>query len=104
MMVLHDFLLKHIAPLQDHSHLTWPYTVVNDGMRLEHGDGLNLDDTMLVFILRKLSPDSTSHNFVTPPAPCQLLCLDQAVQMKLLVLMPSMDDIGIAMIQRGDQS
>jgi hypothetical protein len=30
MMVLHDFLSKRIAPLHDHSQLTWLYTGVND--------------------------------------------------------------------------
>jgi hypothetical protein len=55
-------------------------------------------------MLGKLSPDSTSHNFITPPTPCQPLCLDQAVQTIMLVSMPLMDNIGIAMIQRGEQS
>jgi hypothetical protein len=55
-------------------------------------------------MLGKLSPDSTSHNFITPPTPCQSLCLDQAVRTIMLVSMPLMDNIGIAMIQRGDES
>jgi hypothetical protein len=43
MMVLHDFLSKHITPLHDRSRPVWLYTGVNDAMRLEHGDMLNLD-------------------------------------------------------------
>jgi hypothetical protein len=44
MMVLHDFLSKHITPLQDCSRPTWLYIGVNDATRLERGDGSNLDD------------------------------------------------------------
>jgi hypothetical protein len=49
-------------------------------------------------VLGNLSPDLTSHDFLTPPAPYQSLCLDQAARTMLLVSMPSMDDIGIATI------
>jgi hypothetical protein len=76
MMVLHDFLSKHIAPLQDRSRPMWLYTGVKYATWLECGDGSNLDDGALTFMLGKLSPDSTSHDFVTPPASYQLLCLD----------------------------
>jgi hypothetical protein len=75
-MVLHDFLSKRIAPLQACSHPAWLYTGVNDAMQLECGDGCNLEDATLAFMLGKLSPDLTSHAFVTPPASCQPLCLD----------------------------
>jgi hypothetical protein len=46
----------------------WLYTGVNNAMRLEHGDGLNLDGAALAFVLGKLSSDPTSHNFINPPA------------------------------------
>jgi hypothetical protein len=39
MMVLYDFLSKHIALLQESSRLAWLYTGVNDSMHLEHGAG-----------------------------------------------------------------
>jgi hypothetical protein len=77
---------------------------VNDATRLERGVRLNLSDGVLASMLGKLSLDPTSHDFVTPLAPCQPLCLDQAVRTMLLVSMPSMDDIDISTIQRGDQS
>jgi hypothetical protein len=48
--------------------------------------------------------DPSSHDFITPPASCQPLHMDQAMRSMLLVAMPSMDDVGIAPIQRGDQS
>jgi hypothetical protein len=48
LMVLHDFLLKHLAPLQDRSNRpTWMYTGVNDIMRLDRGPGSSLGDTLL---------------------------------------------------------
>jgi hypothetical protein len=102
MMVPHDFLLKCIAPLQDHSRLTWLYTGVNDTTQLEHSDRSDLDDATLAFALMKLSPYPTSHDFITPPTSYQPLCMDQAARMLLLVVMPSLDDVGIAMVQRGD--
>jgi hypothetical protein len=78
--------------------------MVNDATWLKHDDSFNLDDTALASLLGKLSPDLSSHDLVTPLAPCQPLCLDQATRAMLLVSMPLMDDIGIAMIHRGDQS
>jgi hypothetical protein len=48
LMVLHDFLSQHLAPLQDRSHRpTWMYTGVNDIMRLDRGFGSSLGDTLL---------------------------------------------------------
>jgi hypothetical protein len=35
MMVLHDYVSKHIAPLQERTHPAWLYTRVNDVTRLE---------------------------------------------------------------------
>jgi hypothetical protein len=55
-------------------------------------------------MMGKLSPDPFSHDFVTPLASCQPLCMDQAARSMLLVAMPSMDDVSIAPIQKGDPS
>jgi hypothetical protein len=54
-----------------------------------------LSEEALVLVMEKVSPD---------PSSCQPLCIDQAVRTLLLVAMPSMDNVGIALIQRGDQS
>jgi hypothetical protein len=35
MMVLHDYLSKHITPLQERTRPVWMYTKVNDATRLE---------------------------------------------------------------------
>jgi hypothetical protein len=104
MMVLHDYVLKRIAPLQEHTHPECLYTGVNDVMWLEHGDGSVLGEEALALVMGKLSPNLSSHGFITPTASCQPFCMDQDVRMLLLVAMLSMDDVGIASIQRGDQS
>jgi hypothetical protein len=77
---------------------------VNDVTWPERGDGSALGEEALALVIEKLSPDLSSHDFVTPLASCQPLCMDQAARTLLLVVMPSMDDVSIALIQRGDQS
>jgi hypothetical protein len=58
LMVLHDFLSKRLAPLQDRSHRpAWMYTGVNDIMRLDHGPGSSLGDTLLAASLKALTTD-----------------------------------------------
>jgi hypothetical protein len=101
MMMLHDYVLKRIAPLQEHTRPTWLYTGVNEALVLVMG---KLSEEALVLVMGKLSPDPSSHDFITPPASCQPLCMDQAARSMLLVAMPSMDDAGFALIQGGDQS
>jgi hypothetical protein len=97
-------VLKRIAPLKERTHSVWLYIGVNDVTRLERYDGSVLGEEALALVMMKLSPDPSSHDFVTPPVSCQPLYMDQAVRTLLLVAMPSMDDVGIAPIQRGDQS
>jgi hypothetical protein len=104
MMVMHDFVSKHITPLQERTRPAWLYTRVNDVMRLERGDGSALSEEVLVLVMGKLSPNLTSHDIVTPPASYQQLYVDQAVRSMLLVAIPLMDDVGIAQIQMGDLS
>jgi hypothetical protein len=82
----------------------WLYIGVNNITRPERGDESALSEEALVLVMGKLSPDPSSHDFATPLVSCQPLCMDQASRMLLLVAMPSMDDVGIAPIQRGDQS
>jgi hypothetical protein len=76
MMVLHDYVLKRITPLQERTHLVWLYTKVNDVRRLECGDGSVLCVEALALVRGKLSPDPSSHDFITPPTSCQPLCMD----------------------------
>jgi hypothetical protein len=104
MMVLYDYVSKRIMSLQKCTRPAWLYTGVNDVMWMEHGDRSTLGEEALALVMGKLSPDLSSHYFVTPPASCQLLCMDQATRTLLLVVMPSMDDVSIVPIQRGDQS
>jgi hypothetical protein len=80
----------------------WLYTGVNDVTRLERGDGSMLGEEALALVMGKLSPNPFSHDFVTPLASCQPLCMNQVARTLRLVVMPSMDDVGITPVQRGD--
>jgi hypothetical protein len=104
MMVLHDYASRRITPLQERTRPTWLYTGVNIVMWLERGDGSTLSEEALALVMGKLSPDPSSHGFVTPLTSCQPFCMGQAVRSLLLVVIPSMDNVGIAPIQRHDQS
>jgi hypothetical protein len=66
--------------------------------QLERGDGFALGEEALALVMEKLSPDPSSHDFVTPPTSCQPLSMDKAVRTLLLVAMPLMDDVSIALI------
>jgi hypothetical protein len=58
LMVLHDFLSRRLAPLQDRATCpAWMYTGVNDIMRLERGPGSSLDAELLVTCLKALTTD-----------------------------------------------
>jgi hypothetical protein len=76
MMVLHDYMLKHITPLQERTRPTWLYIGVNDVTWLERGDGSALSEEALALMMGKLSPDPSSHDFVTPLTSCQPLYMD----------------------------
>jgi hypothetical protein len=104
MMVLHDYVSKRIMPLQESTCLAWLYIEVNNVTWLERSNGFTLGEEALMLVMGKLSSDPSSHDFITPPASFQPLCMDQATKTLLLVVMPLMDDVGIAPIQRGDQS
>jgi hypothetical protein len=103
LMVLHEFLSKHLVPLQDRSHrLAWMYTGVNDIMRLDRGPGSSLGDTLLGASLKVLTTDRPSVELVTPAAASEPLRANQAAMTTLLAIMPTLDDIDIASVQRGD--
>jgi hypothetical protein len=96
LMVLHDFLSRHLAPLQDWATCpAWMYTGVNDIMRLERRPGSSLDAELLATCLKALTTDQFSAELAAPPPSCGAICLDQAARMALLVAMPTLDDIDI---------
>jgi hypothetical protein len=104
-MVLHDFLSKCLTPLQDRPHRpTWMYTGVNDIMRLDYGPGSSLDEVLLAASLKVLSTDQFSAELVVLAAVCEPLYVNQEVRTTLLATMPTLDDVDIAPMQRGDQS
>jgi hypothetical protein len=103
LMVLHDFLSKRLAPLQDQSHRpAWMYTGVNDIMRLNRGPVSSLGDALLAASLKVLTTDQPSTELMTPVVACEPLCTNQTVRTTLLVIMPTLDDIDITPVQRGD--
>jgi hypothetical protein len=104
MMVLHDYLSKRIALLQERVHLAWMYTRVNDTTRLEHSDTSDSDAGALAMTLLKLSPDLSSEGFTTHPEHCLLICMNQDARSLLLKAMPTLNNIDIATRQRGTES
>jgi hypothetical protein len=54
----------------------WLYTGVNDFTWLERANGSALGEEALVLVMGKLNPDPSSHDFITPPASYQPLCMD----------------------------
>jgi hypothetical protein len=99
LMVLHDFLSRRLAPLQDRAtRPAWMYTGVNDIMRLERGPGSSLDGELLATCLKTLTTDQFSAELATPPASCGAICMDQAARMALLAVMPMLDDVDIAVV------
>jgi hypothetical protein len=104
LMVLHDFLSKRLVPLQDRPRLTWMYTGVNDIMRLHHRPGSSLDEDLLAASLKALTTDQFLAELVVPLAVCEPICVNQVVRTPLLAAMPTLDDVNIASVQRGDLS
>jgi hypothetical protein len=96
MMVLHDFLLRRIAPLQDRAHPAWLYIGEGDTTRLDHGCDSSLAQDALGTLLVRLSSDLSSVNFITPPAVCAPMCSDQVMWTRLLRELLMLDDIDIA--------
>jgi hypothetical protein len=104
MIVLHDFLSRHIAHVQDRARPTCMYTGEGDTMWLERDRDSGLDSDVLGALLARLSPDPSSVDFVTPLAVGAPMSSDQVVRTRLLRELPTLDDIGIAVRQRGDES
>jgi hypothetical protein len=103
LMVLHDFLSKCLTPLQDWSHRpAWMYIGVNDIMRLDCLSGSSLGDTLLAASLKALTTDPPSAELVMPTAGYEPLCVNQAARTVWLAIMPTLDDVDIAPMQRGD--
>jgi hypothetical protein len=104
LMVLHDFLSKRLAPLQDRPRPVWMYTGVNNIMQLYRGPGSSLDEDLLATSLKALTTYQFSTELVVPPAVCEAIYVNQAVMTALLAAMPTLDDVDIAPVQRGDMS
>jgi hypothetical protein len=104
MMVLSNFLSRRIALLQSCIRPGWQLNREVDTTWLEHGRGSDLALDVLRTLLRKMSPNPSSTDFVTPLLVYTSLCSDQATRMRLLRWLPTLDDINIAMLQKGNLS
>jgi hypothetical protein len=51
MILLHDYVSKRIAPLQEHTRPALLYTRVNDVTRLERGDRSTLSEEALALVM-----------------------------------------------------
>jgi hypothetical protein len=97
LMVLHDFLSRRLAPLQDRSaRLAWMYTGVNDIMQLERGTRSSLDEALLDACLKVLAVDQILADLVVPATICESICMNQAARIALLATMPTLDNVNIA--------
>jgi hypothetical protein len=104
-MVLHDFLSKRLTPLQDRSHRPASmYTGVNDIMQLDRGPRSSLDEVLLAASLKALTINQFSAKLMVPAAVCKPICANQAARTALLATIPTLDDVDITLVQRGDQS
>jgi hypothetical protein len=55
-------------------------------------------------MLGKLSPDPFLADFTALPPVCAPLCSDQATRSRVLQELPTLDEIGIIVQQKGDKS
>jgi hypothetical protein len=103
-MVLSDFLSRHITHLQSHVRLSWQYTGEGNTTWLERGQGSNFAPDVQRTLLSKLSPDPSSTGFTTCPTGCTPLCSNQVIRRRMLQELPTLDEIGIDVRQKGDES
>jgi hypothetical protein len=80
------------------------YTKVNDIMRLDHRPRSSLGDALLATRSKALTMDQSMAELVMSAPACEQLCVNQAARTAMLAIMPMLDDIDIAPLQRGDQS
>jgi hypothetical protein len=80
------------------------YTGVNDIMRLDGGPGSSLDAAQRVASLKALTTDQFSAELMVLATVCKPIFTNQAVRTALLAIMPTLDDVDIALVKRGDQS
>jgi hypothetical protein len=80
------------------------YTGMSNIMRLERGPGSSLDEALLAACLKALMVDQFLADLVVPVAVYEPIYANQEVRTALLATMPTLDDVNITLVQRGDQS
>jgi hypothetical protein len=79
MMVLGDFLRRHIAPLQQRSRMACMFTGVNDCCRIVRGAGSELSSTELEVLIRAMTGEAYTRESLVLPRGIKDLCEDQAM-------------------------
>jgi hypothetical protein len=77
-------------------------TVVNNITRLDSGPGSSQGEDLLAACLKVLTSDNFSAELMALPIACDPICMNQAAMMLLLAVMPTLDDIDIAAVHRGN--
>jgi hypothetical protein len=80
------------------------YIGENNAMWPERGHGTDLDLRVLDMMMSKLSSDPVSDDSVNPSPSCMPIFMDLAARLKLLKVMPTLDDMDIIVKQVGDTS
>jgi hypothetical protein len=66
--------------------------------------GSDLTADVMVTLLGKLNPDLSSVGFVILSSAYALICSDEALRSRLLRELHTLDDINVAVLQRGEMS
>jgi hypothetical protein len=80
------------------------YTGLNDIMRLDRRLGSSLDEVLLATSLKALTTNQFLTELVVLPTVCDPICVNQVARTTLLAAMLTLDDVDIALVQRGDQA
>jgi hypothetical protein len=101
LMVLGDFLMRRIAPLQQRTRMAYMYTGSNDCYRIARGPGTVFTRAELEVAIRGMTGDAFSPESLVPPSEVKALCEDQALRSSVLASMLTLDEGGLAVRQLG---
>jgi hypothetical protein len=96
MMVLGDFLRRHIAPLQQRSRMACMFTGSNDCCWIVLGPGTDLTSMELEASIRVMTGVVYTPESLVLLRGIKALCEDQAMRSSILVSMPTLDEGGLA--------
>jgi hypothetical protein len=101
LMVLGDFLRRHIAPLQQQSRMACMYTGPNDCCSIARGPGTDFTRAELEVAIRGMTGEAFSLESLVLSSEIKALCEDQALRSAVLASMPILDEGGLVVRQVG---